>query len=689
MNKTQIRILLFVLLGAFAAMLAGCKSESSPTAPSTTTTPPTTTNPGTPPSGASVTLSFSNNAPTAPADVIVTATVTLNGQPVPNGTAVQFTTNIGQFKESASQSVIRTTTNGIATITLTSSSAGSGTVTATVNDVQKSLPITFASQPPPPPPGQSTTPTITNITPNTGLPQGGTVITITGTNFRTPVRVIVDPGNGQPTKDAFVNQVTPTQITAVMPPFDITTGQTLAVSITVVDEAGTPSETPVTKANAFTYQAAVLTPSIRTIEPTSGPIDGGTRVSIFGDAFQAPVQVFFGSAEAQVLHVTFNEVDVVAPTARDTNPNASGAVTGPIDVKVRNVASGTSATSPQQFRYVAHVQITAVGPGIGTAFGGTRVTIDGTGFNAPVTVSFAGIVATPISVSATQIVALTGRTPIPCSPPSGATVVTNVDNGDGASGAAFAYLPEKPLIISVTDNSGVPTNSAVPGQSLHITVIKPGVGVDGTAIIRFQFTIGGQVFTVFPTPTTITDPFGPTTFTVVVPTPPPSVFPSVACTTGGGLAGTQPGPATTTITFQNITTTCTDTLNGFQVAPTTSTCTATAPPPAISLNPSTLCPNGLGTVASGSTGTQQIVVSNMASGTGAQSLTVSNITVSGPDASQFSVAPTSVTVAPGQAAPVTVTFSPTSSGVKNATLTFFTNDPANPTKTVCLQGTAP
>ena len=688
MNKTSIRILFFVLLAAFAAALAGCKSESSPTAPSTTTTPPTTTNPVTPPSGSSITLTFSNNTPTAPADVVVTATVTLNGQPVPNGTAVQFTTTIGQFRESTSTSIIRTTTNGIATVTLTGSSAGTGTVTATVNDVQKSASITFSAQPPnviPP----STNPTITTITPATGLPQGGTVITINGTNFRTPVRVIVDPGNGQPTKDAFVSSVTPTQIVAVMPPFDITTGQTLAVSITVVDEAGGPNETPVTKANAFTYQAAVLTPSIRTISPTSGPIDGGTRVAILGDAFQAPVQVFFSlagspaGAEAQVLRVTFNEIDVVAPAARDTSADASSPVTGPVEVKVRNVNSGTVATSPQAFRYVAKAIITAISPIVGSAAGGTDVTIDGTGFNAPVTVDVGGVRATVLSVSATEIRVRTNGLPSPCGGGGGSTVVTNVDNGDVATSPptqSFTYVGVPALITSISGSSPITI-----GTGLTVNVANPGVGQLGTAFVGF--TVGDQAAAT--TPSTIANGASQS-FTVVV--PPNLTFSTASCTVGG-LTGTQPIATSFPVVFTNATTGC-HASSAVVVNPTVAqaVCTIIPPVAVVLAPPAGQCANAQSSNVGTQSTTQPIITIGNAAPSGGNTLKITGAAISGANASDFTIAPvptaiTPVNVAPGSSTNFTVTFTPSGMGARNATVTFSTNDPVNPSVTVCLTGT--
>src|SRR5713101_4530900 len=156
------RKLIFPVL-ALLLILAGCKAES-PTAPPLT---PGGTTPGggvTPPTNATITLTVSNANPLVNSNVVITATVTQNNQPVPNGTAVQFITSLGTFTDTGGTQTVRTTTNGVATATLTSASAGTALVTATVNNVSKQVTVTFSTQPVMPPP-PSTTPTITSITP--------------------------------------------------------------------------------------------------------------------------------------------------------------------------------------------------------------------------------------------------------------------------------------------------------------------------------------------------------------------------------------------------------------------------------------------------------------------------------------------------------------------------------------------
>src|SRR5204863_283085 len=308
MFKIRNRKSWIALLGILL-LFAACKGET-PTAP-----PAGGGNNGggsQPPSNVTLTLSTSNANPIIDSTVTITATVALNGTPVANGTAVEFVTSFGTFIDvtPAVTSLIRTTTNGVATVNLTSPNAGVAHVTATVNNVTRSVDVTFKTVAPCIPPDPrcpvSTAPTITSVDPNVGRPQGGEIIHISGTNFFGPVRVLFDLGTG------------------------------------------------------------------------------------------APVQGF-----------------------------------------VTNVTDNTRGDSPEQFRYVAKMQITAVSPLVGPAVGGTDVTIDGVGFDAPVQVLMLVGTPTPIEaqvirVSGTQVLIRTPALPSACAGGQGAISVTNIENGDSA-----------------------------------------------------------------------------------------------------------------------------------------------------------------------------------------------------------------------------------------------------------------
>ncbi|MEK6371645.1 MAG: IPT/TIG domain-containing protein [Acidobacteriota bacterium] len=686
MKHGRQRLLFFLALAALLAIFAGCKGES-PTAPPVTGTGGTGgagNPPGgvTPPVGATLVLTVSNANPLIDSVSTITATVSLNGQPVVNGTAVEFVTNLGIFTDTQDVRTIRTTTNGVTTAVLTSPDAGVATVSATVNNVTRTVQVTFSETPiiPVPP---STAPTISSVTPNTGPPTGGTTININGTNFRTPVRVIVDAGPAG-SKEAFVVSVTPTQIVAVTPSINLAATQTQAAAITVIVDAGSATEARVTRSAAFTYVTTNLTPIFRALSPTSGPIEGGTRVTILGDAFDAAggVQVFFGSAQAQIIGINFNQIIVMSPTARDTAPNASGPVTGPVDLRIKNIASGKEVIAVAAFRYTPKMQITTVQPLIGTALGGTIVTIDGTGFNDPLAVFFGDVLAQVLKVTGTQIQARTGALASPCTSASGGAItVMNTDNGDTAIAPplfAFQYVGVAPTITGVTVNSP----PAVPGGSLQVSVLNPGVGPLGTANVRF--TIGAS--TAFALPNPILVGTGTTVFTVNIPTN--VTFPTIACL-NTGVAGTQLGPVTFPITFNNLTTTCTDTLtDAVTVFPSGANPCITPPVAAVTSPVPPACANAGSVVAAGAaTGNATITIANNAPATGGGTLRITGVTVSGANASEFTVAPPpTVTVAAGASTNFTVTFDPAAVGARTASVTFTTNDPNNPTLTVCLTG---
>jgi hypothetical protein len=545
-----------VLLGLIALLLmfAACKGES-PTAPTSTPPPVTGTGGGTTGgTGTTVVLSVANATPTVGGTTVLTATVTVGGAPAADGTAVEFSaTAPAVFIDTNASTSIRTTTGGVATATVTSAVVGAITVTARVGTAFKNATVTFGAVVVTPPP-TSTSPTITSITPTTGRPQGGDIITITGTNFRTPVRVLFDTGSGTP-KEGTVSSVTPTQIVVVTPAEDLgATTPTLTATITVVVSSGLANEERVIAATPFTFQVAILTPSIFAVSPPSGSKEGGTLIKITGQGFQSPVQVTFGTgagpgpltaaAELQVVTLTFNEITAVTPPFPATDLTAPN---GQVTLRVLNVNSNTAAALPLAFRYVSPIKIVAFGPTEGPFTGGTRVTIDGQGFDDPVAVTIGGVAAQVISVSGTKIVAITsGVSLASCADVTGPVSVTNISAQDTATATTqFIFRVLKPAII------GVSPNPATPGSALSITVAN--------ATGNPRLTIGTNA--VSPQSTTVS-PDGTTTFTVIV--PPSIVLNTKSCTAGG----TAPVPTTFNVVFLSTTTTCTDTFtNGLTVNP--------------------------------------------------------------------------------------------------------------------------
>ncbi len=676
------RKILFALL-ALLVVFAACKGES-PTAP----TPQGgggggTGGGGTPPVGATITLTVSNANPLTSSTTVITATVTQGGNPVANGTAVEFGTTLGNFTDTGLNTTIRTTTNGVATATLTSSTPGTAVITAVVNNASNKISVTFGSTPVTPPP-PTTAPTITSISPTSGKPEGGDLVTLTGTNFRTPVRVLLDLGGGV-TREAFVASVTPTQVQFITPQVNLGAGQTLDAAVSLLNEAGTPNEVRVAAPSAFTFRKAQLTPTFTTLSPDSGPITGGTRITIFGSGFEAPVQVSFGTggtfAQMQVVSVTFDQIVAITPSARDVQPNGSGTLTGPVDLRIININSATNVVASSVFRYTPAMQITGVRPLVGSALGGTDVTIDGIGFDPPVDVFIGGVLAQVIRVSGTQILARTTPLASPCASGSGEIKVVNINNGDNAtSPSTFQFIGVQPVILAVTPSTGI-----TPGSTITVDVQDPGIGPLGNAIVRF--TINGV--SVSPTPNVITVGLGVTSFTVVVPST-GFTFPTVQCTTLAGNPGTQLGPVTTNVLFTNVTTGCTAALDGVVINPPGPNTCLTPPNPTVTASPTAggcAVPPNASITSTGAprTTTATITVSNAPD---ARPLDVTGITISGTNASDFSIAPTSATAIPaGGSATFTLTFNPATAGAKTASLTFATNANTQPAP-LCVTATA-
>lgn len=668
MTRSRKQNLLFAPL-VLALVFAGCKGES-PTAPTQGGG-----NPGgiIPPSGAVVTVTASTLDLEVDQTTVITANVTQNGAPVPNGTAVEFTTTRGTFADSGTAATLRTTTNGLATVSLSSATAGTAIVSATVNNVTRTSPtITFRARPVTQP-KPTTDPTVVSVTPTFGLPTGGEIIRIKGTNFVGRVRVFFDiPGEAQP-REAFPVFQDATTIDVVTPNVQLAPGQELVVPIRVVVDADTVNQKTVAAPTPFTFRTVVFTPSLVTASPNSGPITGGTRVTLFGNGFQAPVQVLFGNAEARVVgDIRFDSIIVETPAARDI---AGIGTSGPVAITVVNINSGTRTTLAAAFNYTPTMAITAGGPNIGPTTGGTRVTIEGFGLDGRLAVSLAGIAAQVISATGTRVIVESSPVALTsCADVIGPITVTNIDTGLSAVGPNFTYRVVKPAII------GVSPSTATAGGSITVVVANAQPGLN-------RFTIVDR--SVFPSGAVL-NPDGSTTFTLALPTN--FTFPTEACLSASGVAGTRNANiAAANVTYLNVPSTCTDTATGaLVITPSDTTCRIPPPNPVATVNPAGTpgsCANyGNVVAAGGAVGTTTITITN-STPTGGLALNVSSATISGTNGT-FAITPSAATsIPPGGSSTFTVNVDPTAVGPANGTVTFTTNDPNRATIQVCVQGT--
>jgi len=308
-------------------------------------------------------------------------------------------------------------------------------------------------------------PVFTRISPASGTTLGGTAVTITGSGFNVGSPLAVTIGGNSASDVVFSSS---TSITAVTPAG--TAGSTW-VNITNGD-GGT-----VNTSAAYAY---IAPPVFTSISPASGPLSGGTSVTIDGTGFVT------GSS----LGVTIGGAPTTGVSVTDTNHIAAttpAGITGSTWVNITN-GNGGFVNESGVYTYDALPTFTSILPSAGPLSGGQPVTITGTGFvtGASLRVTIGGTPATGVSVTdATHIAATT---------PAGTTGSTwvNITNGDGgfvneSGGYTYDALPTFTSIVPSAGplSGGQPVTITgtgfVTGASLRVTIGgAPATGVSVT-----------------------------------------------------------------------------------------------------------------------------------------------------------------------------------------------------------------
>jgi hypothetical protein len=412
-------------------------------------------------------------------------TVTITGTNFTGATTVVFgaTAATGVTVNSATQ-ITATSPAGTSTIDIRVTTAGGTSATSAADQ------FTYVA-----------TPAVTSLSPTSGPAAGGTVVTITGTNF-TGVTAVSFGG----TAAAGFTFNSATSITATSP-----AGAAGAVDVRVTTPGGTSA---ISAADQFTYAGP---PSITSISPTGGPLGGGTIVTITGANLSGATVVTFGATAAAGF--TVNSATQITAT--------SPAGAGTVDIRVTTVGGTSAMSAADQFSYAATPAVTSVAPNAGLLAGGTSVTITGTALSGATAVKFGATNATSFTVnSATSITAVS---------PAGAgtvDVIVTTPGGTSATSASdqFSYTPA-PTVGSISPSSG----SAIGSTSVAVT----GTGFTGAIAVKFgannatSFTVNSA------TSITATSPPGAGTVDVTV-------------TTAGG---TSPTSAADRFTYLSATTT--------------------------------------------------------------------------------------------------------------------------------------
>jgi hypothetical protein len=184
--------------------------------------------------------------------------------------------------------------------------------------------------------GSSAQPAIGAVSPSSGSTSGGTVITITGSNFVSGATVSI--GGVNATSVTFTSA---TELRATTPP-----GAAGAQAVQVVNPGGLSA----TLSNGFSYTSSTsVRPSFGSVSPTSGPTSGGTVLTISGSSFVSGAIVRVGGVDA--TSVTF----ISATQLRATTP--PGTIGGK-SVQIIN-PGGLSASRGNGFYYTGSSSATA------------------------------------------------------------------------------------------------------------------------------------------------------------------------------------------------------------------------------------------------------------------------------------------------------------------------------------------
>ncbi len=409
--------------------------------------------------------------------------------------------------------------------------AGAVDVLVVVNDGSASSAIsTNAFTYGAPPPGPFT------VSPNKGLPAGGTNISITGNGFQAGATVTIG-GVALPNMRIWSST--------------LITGTTPAHALGGVDIVVTNPDTQTrTLTNGFTYAypTVTLTPPTSTIAPNAT----GTLTATLDFAQSTDTSVGLTSSDPSIVSVPASVTITAGQTAKTFTATAS-ANPGSVTITATLPPALNGGTGTATVNVPAAPNIVSFNPTFGPS--GTVVTITGTRFTGTNAVTFGGISATFTVNSDTQITATAPNNGL-----TGPICATTPGPLTGCSTTDFAFPPR---ITGFTPSSGLP------GTSVTIN----GANFQGATAVSFNgaaatsFTVapnGASITTTVPSaattgPVSVTTPAGSATSSTNFGVPP--AITSINPTLGGaGVAVTVTGvrfTGATSVTFNGTTATFT------------------------------------------------------------------------------------------------------------------------------------
>ena len=315
-------------------------------------------------------------------------------------------------------------------------------------------------------------PTITGISPHRGPIEGGTEVTITGTNLTGALcsKVKFGTKSAQPGTCIFAANQIKAKTPSVLAPIE--------VDVSVETEGGLSQDT---SADNFEYTDG---PRVTDVSPRSGSVDGGTTVTITGSGFSSTKSqnlVEFGTisiATGDIITASPTQLVVEAPPALDT---------GTVSIRV-TVGLPTSPNTPDDdYTYSTGPTVTGLTPTNAAAGATVFVNITGTGFS---TDSCQVKFGTTVVVSSRDGATPTTKISAVVNGNIGAgtvdvTVTCNSLTSPTSAASKFTFnaVGLAPTVTSLSPNSG-------PANTANIEVTIAGTNLGSTTSVTFGGTNG-------------------------------------------------------------------------------------------------------------------------------------------------------------------------------------------------------
>jgi hypothetical protein len=289
---------------------------------------------------------------------------------------------------------------------------------------------------------------------------------------------------------------------------------------------------------SYTVPSPAPPPTLTAVSPASGPVAGGTAITLTGTNFVSGATVTVGGVAA-------TSVTVVSSTSITAGTPAGTA--GARDVRVTTSAGSATRTGGFTYNAPPAPSLSSVSPTTGPFTGGTVITINGANFVSGTggAVRVGGVACTNVTfVSSTQLRATT-----PAGTPGAQTVqVTNPDGQSGSLASAYTYTVPAPTLTAVSPTSGPTTG----GTAITLTgtnfVAGASVTVGGAAATSVTVVSTTSITAFAPAGTAgardvrVTTTAGSSTltgaFTYTTTTPPAPTLTSISPTSGSTAGGT-------------------------------------------------------------------------------------------------------------------------------------------------------